>query len=162
MANGMTQENRRALIDALLDLATEIEKSPPLIIGSDIFVQASHNSRVVGSSISVDAGSEGGSGVGQRVSVVAQPGQSVIGQRITVVARAGASQAPPSGALSEGEIIDAVAQLKEAASALVSSPASEGWIGGMLKKVASWGSAALSGAISGATNAATRFYLTGS
>lgn len=162
MSDGMTNENRAALIGALKALAGAIEQNPPAIVGSDIFVHAAGGGHAVGSSISVTAGPGSGTGVGQRIEVVAnKPGQTVIGQRITVVAGGPAGQVarPPAGASSQQEIDDAVQQLKDAAAALESSPASKGWIDGILTKVGKWGSPVLSGAISGATNAATRFYL---
>jgi hypothetical protein len=162
MSTGMTSENRQALIDALNLLAAAIEANPPPIIGSDIFVQAGPGASAVGSSISVTAGRPGSSGVGQRISVVAGPGQSVIGQRVTVIAGGdGAVRAPAPGAGSPDEVSDAISQLRDAAQTLASSPASKGWIESTLNKVSGWGSSALSGAISGASNAAMRFYLTG-
>lgn len=161
MSEGMTPHNRGALADALSALAAEIEAHPPLIVGSDIFVHAAPGARAIGSSISVTVGPGAGSSVGQRISVVAQPGQSVIGQRITVVAGGGPIQAPSPGASSQEEINSTVIQLRDAAKALASSSASEGWIRGILTTVSRWGSSALSGAVSGASNAAMRFYLTG-
>jgi len=156
----MTPENRSALIGALVDLADQIEANPPVIIGSDIFVQGAPGARAVGSHISITSGDGRGSGVGQRISVVAQPGQSVIGQRITVVASGGPIPVTPTGAGSRKEIDDAVKQLREAAEALKSSSASGTWIESILSTVSNWGSSALSGAISGASNAVVRFYLT--
>lgn len=161
MTSGMTPANRDTLIEALSILANEIEANPPPIIGSNIFVQGAPGARVIGSSISVTAGPGAGGGVGQRISVVAQPGQSVIGQRITVVAGDGPMSVPPRGAGSRQEINDTATQLREAARVLASSSASEGWIKGILGAVSNWGSAALSGAVSGASNAVVRFYLTG-
>jgi hypothetical protein len=155
---------RQALIAALTDLAASIEKNPPPIVGSDIFVHAAGGGHAVGSSISVTAGPGSGSGTGQRISVVAnRPGQTVIGQRIVVVAGgdAGSVVPPPAGAQSVQEVDDTVQQLRDAAKALETSPASQSWIKGILAGAEKWGSAALSGAISGATNAATRFYLAG-
>lgn len=161
MTVGMTPANREALISALSTLAEKIEANPPPIIGSDIFVRAAPGAGAIGSSISVTAGVGAGSLIGQRISVVAQPGQSAIGQRITVVAGDGQASAPPRGAASRQEILDAVTQLREAAKVLTSSSGSQGWINGILETVSKWGSAALSGAVSGATSAAMRFYLTG-
>ncbi|WP_291422865.1 hypothetical protein [Acidocella sp.] len=161
MTSGITPANRDALIEALSTLANEIEANPPPIIGSDIFVQGAPGAEVIGSSISVTAGQGAGGGVGQRISVVAQPGQSAIGQRITVVAGDGPVSAPPPGAGSRQEINDAVAQLRDAACVLASSSASEGWIRSIVDGVSKWGSVALSGAVSGASNAVVRFYLTG-
>lgn len=161
MSDGMTTENRQRLINALLGLATAIEQNPPTIIGSDIYVQASGGGRVVGSSISVVAGPDGVSGTGQRITVIAQPGQSVIGQRITVVAGSGPVQLPAPGASSQSEITEVVTQLRDAADTLALAPASKGWVTGMLAKVSGWGSSALSGAVSGAMDAATSFYLNG-
>jgi len=161
MTEGMTPANRSALISALVALADEIMANPPLIIGSDISVQAAPGASATGLAISVTAGPGAGSGVGQRIHIVAQPGQSVIGQRITLGVGAGQTPAPPAGARSQQEISDTVTQLRDAAQALASSPASESWIKGILRTISAWGSAALSGAVSGASNAATRFYLTG-
>lgn len=161
MTDDKNDQNRRALITALNNLASSIEASPPPIIGNDIFVHATGGGSAIGSSVSVTAGPGGGSSVGQRISVVAnRPGQSVIGQRIVVVAGGAPQQvaALPSGAKSSEEIDDTIRQLREAAKALESSPASESWIKGVLATAEKWGSAALSGAISGASNAAARFY----
>lgn len=153
--------NRGALIHALLTMAETIEGNPPPIVGSDIFVHAAPGARAIGSSISVTAGPGAGSGVGQRVSVVAQSGQTVIGQRITVVVGGDPVQPPPSGASSQEDISHVVVQLREAANVLSSTDASRGWIEGLLDKVSKWGSPALSGAVSGASNALARFFLTG-
>lgn len=161
MSGSDTQDRRQALIDALTSLADKIETSPPPVIGSDIFVRAGPGASAIGSSISVVAGGGGAGGVGQRISVVAQPGQSVIGQRITMVVGDGPTQAPPAGASSQSEIAEVVAELRDAAKVLASSSGSETWVKGILKKATAWGSAALTGAISGASNAAMKFYLTG-
>jgi len=146
----------------LNDLASEIEKFPPAIIGSDIFVHSSNGGRAIGSSISITAGSGGGAMVGERITVIAdKPGQTVIGKRITMVVGDGPAIAPPSGASSQTEIDEIIQQLREAAGILKDTNASKGWIKSLLDKVSSWGTPALSGAISGASNAMTKFFLTG-
>jgi hypothetical protein len=159
----MDAETRIDLIKSLEILASEIEKSPPPIIGSDIFVQTSNGGSAIGSSISITAGSGANSMIGERITVVAnKPGQTVIGKRITMVAGDGPAVAPPSGASSAAEIDATVQQLIEAANTLRKTDASKGWIQSLLDKASSWGTPALSGAISGASNALVRFYFTGS
>ena len=162
MTDGATLVDRHTLIKALSTLADAIEANPPLIVGSDIFVQAALGAHAVGSHISVTAGAGAGSGVGQRISVVAKPGQSVIWQRITVVVGDVPPSAPSPGASSQQEVDNAVAQLRDAARVLASTSASQGWINGVLSTVSKWGAQALSDAISGASNAVMTFYLTDS
>ena len=160
--DGMTPENRASLIAALSSLADGIEANPPTIIGNDIFLHAAPGANAIGSHISVNVGPNAGRSVGQRISVVAQPGQSVIGQRITLVSGNGPVQPHASGASSQEKIHQAIAQLRDAATALASSPASEGWIKSILNTVTAWGGPALNAVIEGASGALTRFYLTGS
>jgi hypothetical protein len=57
------------------------------------------------------------------------------------------------------EVTSTILQLREAAKALETSDASKSCIAELLAQVERWGSVALSGAISGATNAMTRRYL---
>jgi hypothetical protein len=159
----ITAENRKQLIAALEDLATTIERSPPPIVGSEINVYAASGSgSVIGQTTSVTAAGPGaGSVYGERISAIAtRPGQSVTGKIINVVAGGPPpDQSQFQGPQSAAEVDDMIHQLRDAAKALETSDAPKSWIAGILPQVERWGWAALSGAISGATNALTRAYL---
>lgn len=164
MSKDISPENRKLLVSALEALAATIERFPPPIVGSDIHVHAAPGAgSVTGQSISMTvSGSATGPTSGERISVVAGPGQSVIGKRITV----SVGGPPPVESIFQApqsmeEISDVVVQLRAAIKTLETSDASKSWIAGLLAQADRWGSAALSGAISGATNAMTRAYLSG-
>jgi hypothetical protein len=65
----------------------------------------------------------------------------------------------PQNLPSMEEVTNTILQLREAAKALETSDASKARIAGLLAQVERWGSAALSGAMSSATNAMTKAYL---